>query len=136
MKAESRHSWQNAVLHVVGWFLLSLLSFGCANVEDRSKAKPMSKAEIMRIANKTAADMGYNLRKMKASMDEENTNWNWYISKLPSPRSAEFVNIESRLKGRKYWAVYYEPKPLQCGGDLFIFVDSQTGEVITTLAGQ
>ena len=132
MKPKPMRSELNTLLRGIASLLLMLL-VGCVNAVNRTEAKTVSKTEIMRIANKAATDMGYDLRKLKVSMDDNNSIWNEYISKMPAGWHS---NVVDRLKGRKYSALYYEPKPLRFGGDLFVFVDRQTGQVVATLAGQ
>lgn len=40
------------------------------------------------------------------------------------------------LDGRDYWAVYYSLLKMGLGGDLWIFVDRNSGEVIKVIRGE
>lgn len=94
----------------------------------------ISKKEVMEIANKEVARLKYNIEEMKIETDEENSHWKWYISKTKLIEKNQ--ELETKLKNRNFWAIYYEPKKNQLGGDLFIFIDKNTGEVIGLLMGQ
>ena len=42
----------------------------------------------------------------------------------------------SDFDGRDYWAIYYAPLETRLGGNLFVFVDRSTGEVIKSIGGE
>lgn len=43
---------------------------------------------------------------------------------------------KSSLPGKNYQAVYLGPKRLQAGGDMWVFVDRESGEVIDVVGGK
>ena len=91
---------------------------------------------IVEVANKTAQELGYKLSEMTISIDENNSAWNNHISKVPFFESEFGQDVKKKLDNKKYWAVYYQPKRTQLGGDLFVFIDKETKEVITVIRGQ
>jgi len=108
-----------------------------------------SQKEVIRIATEKAKELGYSLKNMGIILydedhkvlkqhllregisvyDEETNQW---IPEQPTTPEEEYP----ALKGRGYQAVYFGPKNPQKGGDLWVFVDKDTGEVITYICGQ
>jgi hypothetical protein len=97
----------------------------------------ISKEEVSKIANKVAKDLGYDVENMILKADEKNTEWKEYVAYIKGMPPA----FEAKLKDRVYWAVYFQPIPdpdpniVLVGGDLWVFIDANTGEVITHIKG-
>lgn len=120
---------------------------GCATVPVNIKDKEIiSKEKALEIANKKAKELEYDLEIMEIYIDEKNSKWNEYVNILEKhPGDKEiFSDIFNSLEGKNYWAIWYYPVPKQkpgykivrFGGDLTVFVDKNTGEVINYLRGQ
>jgi len=45
-------------------------------------------------------------------------------------------NLLSRLRGKTYWLIYYVPKKDQLGGDIGVFIDAETWNVIDLYRGR
>ena|SRR3989338_2810325 len=119
------------------FFYISTISLsGCSTFSSEVKNMKTHKKEIIEVANKKAEELGYTLKAMIIIMDEDNAVWNDYISKGSFFESEYGKNLDKKLRDRKYWAVYYKPKRIQLGGDLFVFIDRDTKKVTTVLQGQ
>lgn len=44
--------------------------------------------------------------------------------------------LTSKLEGRVYWIIYYQPRVMQFGGDIAVFIDAETQEVIHIYRGE
>ena len=116
--------------------MLLMLLTSCAIIPHEVKNMENGKEGIVKIANETAKKMGYNLSDVTVVIDKDNSAWNNHISKGALVNSEYGQDVEKKLHDRKYWAVYYQPKRTQFGGDLFVFIDKETKKVITVLRGQ
>ena len=113
--------------------LFFAVGFGAGTV--RSEERTWTRSEILAIADKEAQTSGYDIERMGISLDIYNSTWREHLR--TSERSGAIGEIEGKLKDRQYWAVYYSPlKERQLGGDIFVFVDRNTGEILGTLRGK
>jgi hypothetical protein len=46
------------------------------------------------------------------------------------------LNLKTVLKNKVYWLVYYEPQPMQLGGDFVVFVEDKTWKVLWFYKGK
>ena len=93
-----------------------------------------TRSEILAIADQEAKKIGYDAEQMGVSLDIYNSTWKDHVK--TSERSGAIQEIEGKLSDRRYWAVYYSPLKEQFGGDLFVFIDRNTREVLGTLRGK
>lgn len=94
----------------------------------------ITKEEVIEIANKEAIRLGYDINMMEIKVTKHTTPWNTYLKK---DNNSEYALVrKEKLINKEYWAVYYAPKNMQLGGDICIFIDSSTGEVLTSLRGK
>jgi hypothetical protein len=97
----------------------------------------LSKERVIEIAKQAARDLGFDLKKMTIEADENNTKWKEEFASIENAPG----HIGKKVKDKKYWAVYFAPIPpsdpntVQMGGDLWVFVDANTGEVLTYWKG-
>lgn len=110
---------------------LVLIAEGCVHIlrEDK-KVLTLDKAIIT--SGKKVEELGYNLDDLEVIANEQNLIWCQHRKNV----SVDFGRLDKKLESRKYWAIYYRPKKSQFGGDLFIFIDKNTGEIIDYLRGQ
>lgn len=81
-----------------------------------------------------ADEMRYPVEAMEVVADETNAEWEKFINAGPF---WEFNReLQNKLEGKKYWAIYFRSKKLQLGGDLWVFVDKEDRSIITTLKGE
>ena len=107
-----------------------------------------SKDELLNTAVNRAKGLGYDTEKMNVIYDEGNIKLKEHCNRLgvstynkktgkwgkeePSTPEKDFPV----LVGRNYQAIYFSPKQIQKGGDLWIFIDKNTGEIIKWVGGK
>lgn len=115
-------------------FVLGLfLFFVCLGIKnnDASDLKiKITGEEAIRLAKGKIKSFGYDSENMAVKVSSHNQPWNPYV---PENSTDEYDLIrKDKLTGKKYWAVYYYwTNPLRKGGDVCIFVDADTGKIIT-----
>lgn len=92
-------------------------------------------AEAIEIGKKELKNRGYLVEDMNVSADENNTLWQESITKDPSILQIQIVK-NLNLGQKNYWAIYYTPKEIQPGGDAWIFVNTNDGEIIGVILGE
>ncbi len=135
------------------WVLILLIVVGaieCTSLKPRGGSMSMTKEDILRVATQEAKKLGFSIDEMMAlnpeSLEEQQAYYQSIYSKnniLPEfflkdwrKRIEALPQIGDQLKGRNYVAVYFGPKRAMLGGDLTVFIDKKTGEVITYLKGK
>jgi hypothetical protein len=90
---------------------------------------------MKQVADQEAVKLGYDINNMGVELDVANSQWKKYSAMqrgLPE-------NI-SKISGKDFIAVYYFPIPspdkVMLGGDLWVFLNRGSGEVITVLRGK
>lgn len=96
----------------------------------------ITKENAIEKANIEAKRLGYDIEIMSIEAIKYNTPWNEYLPKDSNDKC--YVERMNKLNNREYWAVYYYPNPEKVGigykGDDFcMFVDANTGEIITNI---
>ena len=95
--------------------------------------------QAMEIANKEAMRLGHDTKLMDIEVTLNNVHWNKFF---PKGSTSEYVRErQNKLKGKEYWAIWYHPSQtigggMAKGGDVCIFIDSKTGEVLTNYRGK
>ena len=115
------------VLRIIFATCVSVSVCGCAE-------RLLTEQQIIEIANSKAESEGFSLKESNVNYDVGNTDWHETLASLKKDRPDYFKERDSfnELRGRKYQTVIYIPKSnYVLGGILFVFVDSDTGEVIT-----
>ena len=73
--------------------------------------KHISVEKALEISNKKAIDLGHDISLMKSNIDDANTAWVKYnLNNIILQHNPDLAN---KLAGKKYFAVYYEPKEMQ-----------------------
>ena len=109
-----------------------LLVAATANVS--AAQRTWTRSEILATADKEAQRFGYDVEHMSVSFDVYNSQWRDYLKSRADDGGTP--NVEAKLNGREYWAVYYGPMKAQPGGDPWVFLDRDTGSLIETLQGE
>ena len=113
-------------------FLLSLLVLlGGRPITLLAEERQWTRSEILAVADAKARELGYDVEQMGVSFDAYNSKWNDYLKYLGKADR----DIDERLS-QPYLAVYYAPLTMMVGGDLWVFIDQNTGKPIYHLAGQ
>lgn len=97
-------------------------------------AMGIGEKRAVEIADARGGELNTAGRKLKVRATRHSTPWNDCI-----PKETDTPYLKERmekLKGKSYWAVYYYPDPGEGGkgvkgGDFCVFVDAETGEVLT-----
>lgn len=106
---------------------------------NRGNMNNIGKEKAIKIANKEAINLGYDIKIMDIKINRYDTPWNDY---LPKDCKSEYcIERQNKLINKKYWTIYYYYKPKQSGesfkgGDLCIFIDAHNGEILTTYRGK
>jgi len=134
------------VIVIISIFILGISSSAYAQKQQTEVS--LSQEETISIAIKKAKELGYNPGEMNIIFDEGNKKLKDHLSrvgvsvydeKTKEWKSESGTTPEKEyplLAGRNYQAVYFSPKMSMKGGDLWVFVDNDTGEVITFIGGE
>lgn len=94
----------------------------------------ISETKAIEIAKEEITNMGYEIAKMKMEISRHDTIFNKW---LPEKSQSEYIaERQEKLKGKEYWAIYFYRKDNVLGGDVCIFVDTVTGEVLANYRGK
>jgi hypothetical protein len=114
-----------------------------------SQSDKLTKERITRVAISKAQELGYKTEDMDITYDEDNQKIKEHLKRSgvstynegtktwekDSPTAPEQEYPE--LKDKDYQAVYFGPKEAGIkGGDLWVFIDKNTGEVIKYIRGK
>lgn len=114
-----------------------------------SESDKLTKEQIIRITISKAQELGYNTEDMDIIYDEDNQKIKEHLKRSgvstynketkawekDSPTTPEQEYPE--LKEKDYQAVYFGPKGVGIkGGDLWVFIDRNTGEAIKYIRGE
>lgn len=117
----------------ISLIILSIILISCMNIGAYG-TDMITEDGAIKIANNEALKLGYDLKIMSLEANKFSTPWN---NCLPKDSIDEYyVEKKDKLKNREYWAIYYYPDLKKVGtgykgGDFCIFVDANSGEVIT-----
>lgn len=110
--------------------------------------KELSKEDIINIAVKRAIELGFSKEETTVFYDEGNKRLKENAKNIGVSTYNEKTGIwekdpqttpEKRypyLVDRNYQAIYFVPKKMQLGGDLWVFIDKNSGEVISYVFGK
>ncbi len=97
----------------------------------------LSLEELKKTADQELQRQGYDLSKMSAIYDENNSDW--YIPMLLKGIE-RMPDLRVKIAGHDYIIVLYKQKPRKgkmiVGGDGYVFVDRNTGEILLFLEGK
>ena len=111
-------------------------------------ASGLPKQKIIEIAEAKASELGYKLYAMKVIYDERNEMMKKHFGRdelseyNKQTKSWGFVKGHTpeedrpKLKGRDYQGVFFGPLQWTRGGDVWVFIDRNTGEVIDVSRGR
>ncbi|MCX6357367.1 MAG: hypothetical protein NT045_05765 [Candidatus Aureabacteria bacterium] len=116
--------------------MVSYLS-GCMHVPEQGRG--ISYVNAVAIARGEFARLGYDMESMELkSVSKHYVPWN---SWLPRKSKSQYIqDRQQKLEGKKYWAVSFgkmaKPGHNIKGGSTCVFIDSTTGEILTTYRGK
>lgn len=123
---------------LINYIIILSISMLFTNITIQAHEHEMnvSRDKALEIANSEAKKIGYDITIMNIITTKYNTPWNKY---LPKDSNDEYhAGKMSKLKNREYWAIYYYPDRKKVGlgykgGDFCIFIDTNSGEIITDI---
>ena len=116
--------------------ILSIMSNMCCNPK-MEKDTMMVNNRIAEIASKEARRLGYEINKMNVEVESVIHDVEKFTEKHPMYKKNKL--FKEKMGSQKFWAVYFSPKQtddILFGGDLWVFIDSTNGEIITTIRGK
>ncbi len=121
--------------------MIVIFTLGCKHFNAEVKVMKITKEQAIKIANKEAKRIGYDISRTKIEIDKNNTVWNGWSGSIHTNIKGETLTaldanpeIKTKLKNKNFWAIYYHPEEHNVfGGDFFIFVDRNSGEIIYSL---
>lgn len=123
------------IYRVVFLSILLVLITNCP--KQKETTMNLSLKEIKTIAIDGAKSRGYDLSEMDISIDKDNRFWKTSIMKKNLESSPE---LAKKIKGKEYIVVYLKrrskPNEIIAGGELYVFVEGKTGEILLILAGK
>ena len=114
----------------------SIAASAAERVLTRSEILAIADSAIRAMANKSTKDFDCGVESWGVSVDHYNSDWTQYAKSARESFKGEAIRkIESQLSGRLYWAVHYLPlSGAAKTGGCFVFIDRDSGEVISTFA--
>lgn len=123
----------------IGECKAELKKFGVSVIWDNAKRtylRSMTLEEAKEIGRRELKKQGYPLEEMDIKADDKNAFWQEYSAKNQSGFGGAIVKRMNR-EGKKFWAIYFYPKgKKQLGGDVWVFIDASSSEVIGIIRGQ
>lgn len=124
---------QHICIILITLLLVIFTTAGCLSLDTRRQNMTITKKMAVEVANKKAKELKYDIQRLDVDLDEQNSKWNNYLA---TSRIKDWQpELVAPLENKNYWAVYYGPRLFQYGGDLWVFVDKKSGEVITFIQG-
>ena len=111
----------------------TVVALGAALLVGAECGWAVPQGDILNAANHEAQRLGYDLSQMRVAYDEGNSQWEEYHAAHAGGQAKE---TDTSLTGHVYQAVYYRPEAEELGGDLWVFIDADTGEVLATIQGE
>jgi hypothetical protein len=94
--------------------------------------------KAIEIANKKMIELGYDIKPMRVIAAIRNKPWNYSIVKESTTEYSK--TRKELLSNRIYWEIYYSMKKkfmkYYLGGDASIYIDVESGEIITYFLGK
>ncbi|MBI4365324.1 MAG: hypothetical protein HY543_00740 [Deltaproteobacteria bacterium] len=130
MAASPSFGERNCILAVLVIFCFGSL----AMCKEKKENMHISIGQAVEKANTKAIQLGYDVSTMTVSADENNAKWRQFTGRVNL--RAHLPDISKQITGKEYFAVYYRPKIEQLGGDLWIFINRNNGEVLGIWRGK
>ena len=124
----------NAIFFII--ILSGLVPFKTNATEEENMLKQKT---IIEIANKAINKLGYDTAAMEMELIFHEHPWNVFF---PKESMSKYVVVRrNKLANKKYWAVYFyktvkKDGPIYKGGDVCIFINAKTGDILTTYRGK
>jgi hypothetical protein len=117
--------------------LITLTSFATTAAADpcQSKGCCVDIHKAISIADDTMAHETDRPSSLEVNFAKRySTPWNELVPKGTTDKYLQ--QLAAKLKDRRYWLVYYRSQTTELGGDIAVFVDASSGEVIGVYRGR
>jgi hypothetical protein len=124
-----RNKLRSLVLALVG------STFGLLSCARASEKMPIDVHRAIEIADGAVTSKGIDRSSLElVTAKQLSVPFNEVVPQKPTSDSQRA--LAKKLDGRSYWYVYYVTRAAEMGGDIGIFVDAKTGEVIDIYRGR
>jgi hypothetical protein len=129
---------------VINFFVLTLLFVPFAYPQPDK----LTKEQVLDIALNKAKDLGYKVEDMDILYDENNaaikkhllregvSTYNVITKEWVKDLATTPEKEYPELSGKDYQSVYFGPKEMRLGGDLWVFIDRDSGKIIKFVRGK
>ena len=109
--------------------------FGLLSCARASEKMPIDVHRAIEIADGAVSSKGIDRSSLElVTAKQFSVPFNEVVPRKPTSDSQRA--LAKKLEGRSYWYVYYVTPAAEMGGDIGIFVDAKTGEVIDVHRGR
>ncbi|MBI4717899.1 MAG: hypothetical protein HY763_08865 [Planctomycetes bacterium] len=119
--------------------LLAAFAAGCTQPPSDAPKVTNVCQKALPAARTQAEKLGYDLAALEPRCEDDNAAWQKYVAARPKLYD-DIPDLKAKLTDKPYWAVHFGPKPEgprpAKGGDLWVFVHKESGEVLTYLRGK
>jgi hypothetical protein len=133
----SSEVFMSIVAILVTMLTLCIVSADSLAIERGQGTIPLDQA--IRIGNARVLKMGIDLHTVEVKVDDENKEWEEYLSSLANssvPDLKAFAKrINDKLRGRNYWHLMYWQRGFK-GGGATVLVDKNSGKVLFAQRGE
>jgi len=137
-------------MQIIKIIAIGIFAFVMANIPINGvwAATELSKDKIIEIAKAKALAWKFNLDTMTITYDDGNMKLKKFLMRegisQHNKQTDKWIPVEGttperwrpKLKNRDFQTVYFAPKQQMKGGDFWVFVDRNTGEVIDAVGGR
>lgn len=118
--------------------LLLIVNFSNCRTKKEMKSEEamLSLNEAIEKGKEELKKRGYAVEDVRVRADQNNTAWQKFVAGNPLVLQTEIVKGMKLEEEDKYWAIYYGRKKLIPGGDAWVFVDANSGEIIGVMLGR
>lgn len=95
---------------------------------------PISEEKAIQLATVEATRLGYDVKAMDVSVEKNEGPLNACIGEQATGKYIEAR--KQRLAGKEYYTVAFDPKNVELGGFICVYVNRHSGEIITTYRGR
>jgi len=122
------------IIQVLMVFLVSNGALGNGTIE---KNMVITQIKAIELANSEAKRLGYAIDSLDLKVEPTASDRNSFLKNHPGYR--DYKSVMSKLNNRRFWAIYFSPKPkteIVLGGDLWVFIDAENGETLSVIRGK
>jgi len=94
-------------------------------------AGTISAEQAIQIAKKDLCDNDFDFTRSCIQVIKDETVWNFYASSTDMNKPRKYIEIENKIKGKKFWAVMFYPQENATNrAQITAYIDATNGEII------